>query len=218
MDVEILINQPHVLQARLQRAADVGDEIRWQVYFLPHGGPAAPSLFTAFCPFTFILATGTSVPLAARAWVKEARRRFPGHSFTIPKYVLVTNKVWYGEKPTGGVGIYAVDLGALDVSAKVRHRSLPPGSSPSEGSVPALTRLQIVGFSPSVPAAIEVIEPAGGSPLMELEDRLNPAAQGGDGLTWAEWRVSCTPVMFSQAAAQSAHFVTRHSLTPHCLN
>lgn len=191
----LTVNPPHVIQASIERPAE---RIPWQVVFLPDSCAAiSPSSFTALCPFTGVRATGATVQLAAYAWVKEARRRFPEHSFTIPKYILTTRKIWYGEdSDRPGEGVFAVDLHPLP---------------------------RMVGFVPQRNTLIEVREglpsmDASSSPLAMLETRLRESGDEMSGAVWAEFRVSCTPFMFSSTTGCSARLMTGPSLTPHCLN
>lgn len=186
----LAVNTPHVLQANIERP---GERIAWQVIFLPTDCAAVPAGYTALCPFTGIRATGSTVQLAAYAWVKEARKRYPEHSFTIPKYILTTRKVWYGEDTTHpGESVFAVDLHPVP---------------------------KLVGFVPQRDTLVEIREglPTEPSPLAALESRLRE--DGSDvAAVWAEFRVSCTPFMFSSATGVTARLVSGPSLTPHCLN
>src|SRR5690349_21758911 len=108
MAVELLIGTPHVL-----RAHGVGSNsptlVQWQVFFLPqYETPSKVKSFIAFCPFTGIKATGTSTATAAKAWLKLAKKNYPDCAFSIPKYLITSCKVWFGEK--NSVGIYVIDL------------------------------------------------------------------------------------------------------------
>ena len=188
----LAINAPHVLQANLERPGP--ERIAWQVIFLPADCVPAPAAYTALCPFTGVRATAPTIPLAAYAWVKEARRRFPDHIFSIPKYILTTRKVWYGEDTSHpGEAVFAVDLHPVP---------------------------KVVGFVPQRDALIEVREglPVEASPLAVLETRLRASGAGIDEAAWAEFRVSCTPFMFSNSTGMNARLLGSVSLTPHCLN
>lgn len=187
----LAINTPHILQANLERP---GERIAWQVIFLPADCAPAPAAYTALCPFTGVRATASTIPLAAHAWVKEARRRFPEHTFTIPKYILTTRKVWYGEDTAHpGEAVFAVDLHPVP---------------------------KVVGFVPQRNAMVEVREalPTEASPLAALETRLREEGGADVEAAWAEYRVSCTPFMFSHSTGVSARLLGSASLTPHCLN
>jgi hypothetical protein len=69
----------------------------WQVYFFPKDDVVNPSSFVAYCPFTKIFAEGKDVQEAAIQWTESAKVKFPEESFTIPKYLLQSRKVLYGE-------------------------------------------------------------------------------------------------------------------------
>lgn len=186
----LTVNPAHVLQANIERP---GERIAWQVIFLPADCATSPVAYTALCPFTGVRATGPTVQLAAYAWVKEARKQFPEHSFTIPKYILTTRKIWYGEDISHpGESVFAVDLHPVP---------------------------KLVGFVPLRDTLVEIREglPTETSPLAALENRLRE--DGSEmAAAWAEFRVSCTPYMFSSTTGVAARLVGGPSLTPHCLN
>lgn len=186
----LAVNTAHVLQANIERS---GERIAWQVIFLPDSTPN-PTTYTALCPFTGVRATGATVQLAAYAWVKEARKRFPEHSFTIPKYMLTTRKVWCGEDASRpGETVFAVDLHPLP---------------------------KLVGYLPQSNTIVEIKEglPMDASPLAALEMQLRGEDGSEMAAVWAEYRVSCTPFMFSSNTGMSARLLAGPTLTPHCLN
>jgi hypothetical protein len=78
---------PHLLSSNDQQV------VLYQVFFLPTDSVDNPSTFTAFCPFTGIMARGTTIFEAAQNWTKRAQdfsHRMGNYEycFIIPKYVL----------------------------------------------------------------------------------------------------------------------------------
>jgi hypothetical protein len=64
------------------------NQIIYQVFFLPSDDVNNPRDITAFCPFTKILAHGTTISEAAQNWTKIARKKIQNCQsvFCIPRY------------------------------------------------------------------------------------------------------------------------------------
>jgi hypothetical protein len=73
-----------------EASAGAADKVIWQVFFLPIDDVNNPTGYAAFCPFTKILAYGSTINEAAQRWTRKAQREYkylgvysPG--FIIPK-------------------------------------------------------------------------------------------------------------------------------------
>jgi len=163
--------------------------VRWQVFFLPiHGTLEEVKSYIAFCPFTGIKASGTSIVTAAKGWLKAVKKAYPQNVFSIPKYMITTRKIWYGERSHSNTEeIYVIELQSAD---------------------------KVVGFNPNTLETIEFQECVDTAPLSIIGDKLLPTCDGN--VVWSDWRVECTPIMLSHPPTQTVHLV--NSLTPHCLN
>eukprot|EP01116_Phalansterium_solitarium_P013486 TRINITY_DN30858_c0_g1_i1.p2 TRINITY_DN30858_c0_g1~~TRINITY_DN30858_c0_g1_i1.p2 ORF type:complete len:183 (+),score=8.07 TRINITY_DN30858_c0_g1_i1:53-550(+) len=85
-----------------------------QIYFFPGGDFAIPSSYTAFCPFTGIIAEGKSLEESARNWRLEVKfdSRFDvrqSHVRSALKSGQVHRKVWVGVQPGTDNTVYIMN-------------------------------------------------------------------------------------------------------------
>lgn len=95
----------------------------YQVFFLPKTNVNHPTSLVAFCPFTMIFAEGKSIQEAANKWIKAAKKLYPG-TFTIPRYLLTSRKIYYGAGGDGAAPLFMIDYKDSEYAIAVDPNSL----------------------------------------------------------------------------------------------
>jgi len=195
----------------IPKLANDGKQI-WQVFFLPVDVNGSCPTIVAFCPFTKVFGMGCDVLEASKTWCSNAKKRF-GKSFSIPKYLFTSRKVWYGVNRRQQLLDDPLDIATSS-------ESLSGSGDQNVGDLTSEIPIFILDFN-----FIEDAVAVSPKTLKYVEGSINEWKSNYSTQNllqflpsfWMEWRVQCTPIMEVTSFPSNATR-ERETLTPNYIN